>query len=70
MRAADRFRLMPAHLARRHAASLLIALNPDDDRAHRHRELGRSLVPRQPAFQNRSHNPLTKIRRIRLSHPC
>jgi hypothetical protein len=54
-------RLVPAHLARRHAARLLEPPNPIDHRAGRDAELGRRTMPRQPAFQNRRDGTLTKV---------
>jgi hypothetical protein len=55
--------LVPAHLARRHAARLLEPPNPIDHRAGRDAELGRRPMPRLPAFQNRRDGTLTKVNR-------
>src|ERR1700674_2906073 len=68
MVAADRLRLVPAHLPRRHAAGVLIPPDPVDDRAHRNAELGRRPMPRQAARQHRRNDTLAKINRIRFSH--
>src|SRR5271157_2982048 len=70
MLAADRLRLVPAHLPRRHAARVLKPPDPIDDRAHPNAELGRRPMKRQSTLQNCRHRALAKIDRIRLSHPC
>jgi branched-chain amino acid transport system permease protein len=67
---ADRLRLVSAHLARRHAARLVKPPHPVDDRADPNAELSRRSMPRNSALQNRGDSPLTKIVRIRPSHPC
>src|ERR1700694_5503968 len=68
MVAADRLRLVPAHLPRRHAAGVLIPPDPVDDRAHRNAELGRRPMPRQAARQHRRNDTLAKINRIKVFH--
>src|SRR5690606_9294556 len=59
-----------ADLAWRDAAGLVEALYPVDRRADAHPKLGRSLMPRQAAFNDSTHYPLTKVVRIGSSHPC
>src|SRR5271154_3177697 len=68
--ASNRLGLVPTHLARRGAPRLLNTPDPIDHRARRTPKSRRRLMPRQPDSQNRRHRPLTKIHRIRLSHPC
>src|SRR6476659_437226 len=69
MLAGNRLGLLPAHLARRDAPRLPKPPHPIDHRARRDPKTRRRLVPRQPVSQNRRNRPLTKIDRIRLSHP-
>ena len=63
-------RLVPAHLARRKAAGLSEAPNPDNRRVDAHPKLRRRPVAGQPARINRRNYPLAKIHRIRLAHSC
>jgi hypothetical protein len=67
--AGNRLGLMPAHPARREAPRLPNAPDPIDHRARRNPKSRRRLMPPQPVSQNRRHRALTKIHRIRLSHP-
>src|SRR5271154_2652968 len=66
----NRLGLVPTHLARRDAPRLLNTPDPIDHRTRRNPKSRRRLMPRQPVSQNRRHRSLTKIHRIRLSHPC
>src|ERR1700722_6618859 len=68
--ASNRLGLLPAHLARRDAPRFLNASDPIDHRARRNPKSRRRLMPRQPVSQNCRHRALTKIHRIRLTHPC
>jgi hypothetical protein len=63
-------RLVPAHLARRHAADVLETPDPIDHRADPKPKLGRRPMSREPAPQNRRNGTLTKIHGIRFRHPC
>jgi len=69
LRAPDRFRLVPAHLTRRHAARLPEAPHPPDHRADPYTELHRRTTPRKAALLDRSNNTFSKIDRIRFRHP-
>src|SRR5271166_3966475 len=61
MIASNRLRLMPAHLARRHAARVLEPPDPNDDRADPNAEHGCRPMPRQSALHNRrNHGHLNK----------
>src|SRR6202021_2001362 len=57
-------------LVRLDAAGLVEAPYPVDRRADAHPKLGRRLMPRQAPFDDSLHHPLTKVVRIRSSHPC
>ena len=70
MLASDRSRLVPAHLAGRHAPRLAKATHPVDRRAGDNPEPRRRRVPRKPLFQNRPNHPFAQIQRIRFCHPC
>src|SRR5208283_2307519 len=69
MLAADRSRLVAAHLARRYPAGLLKPPHPINHRARRDPKARRRLMPRQPLIQNRGHRAFAKIHRVRLAHP-
>src|SRR6516165_12430771 len=69
MLACDRLGLVPAHLARRHAARFLKAPDPIDHRARRDAKLRRRLMSRPTTLQNRRNRTLPNVR-IRPSHPC
>jgi hypothetical protein len=61
MLANDRFRLVPAHLARQNAAGFSEAADPIDHRADPDGKMRGCLAPRHAALQNRRDNPLSKI---------
>src|SRR6266545_338055 len=68
--ARNRLRLVTAHLARRNAPGLTLALHPVNGGADANPELLRSPVTRQPAGHDRRNHPLPKINRVRFAHPC
>jgi len=61
---------VPAHLAGRYAAGLALPSHPSNGRADGNPELLARLIAGQPAGYNRCNNPLPKILRVRLAHPC
>jgi hypothetical protein len=70
VRARNRLRLVPAHLARRYAPGLTQPPHPVDGRADAYAELRCRLAAGHPASLNRRNHPLAKIDRIRFAHPC
>jgi len=68
--ARNRLRPMPAHLTRRNATGLALAIHPVNGRANAHPKLLRRPVTRHAPSQNGSNYPLAEIERIRLAHPC
>src|SRR6266478_6440037 len=63
-------RLVPTHLARRNAASLSEAPNPENGRVDAHPKLRRRPVTGQATLIDGRNHPLAKIHRIRFAHPC
>ncbi len=61
MLASDRLRLVPAHLARRHASRFPETPHPVDRRTHADAEARGRLMPRQTLLLNRGNNPFAKI---------
>src|SRR5690242_8585764 len=68
--AGDRFRFVAAHLTWRDTSGLAQPVDPTDRRADTNPELLGCLITRQPAALDRSNNPLPKLQRVRLAHPC
>jgi len=67
-----RNRLLPvaAHFAGCHTAGLALPSYPSNGRADGNPELFSRLIAGQPAANHRCNDPLPKILRVRLAHPC